>query len=156
MCLKNNVEYYSSNESINNLQNLELNWPIKGENQHKTVVACNICYYPITFEEHIVDEIRNENNISFGIVIPILKLFKKVKIRGDNPLEQWRTEIYCPNCGTFLSFLGIYRNYLTESNFIKIKHYTSVGEQIIILWTYPLYRGATKEAKTRFEQANQF
>lgn len=156
MCLNHDVEYNSSNESINNLQNRDLDWPIKGKNQHKLIVACNICYYPITFEEHIVDEIRNENNSSFGIVIPMVKLFKKVKIFGDNPLESWRTEIYCPNCGIILSFLDAHKNYLAESNFEKIQHYINFGEQIVILWIYPLYRGAAIEAKTRFEQIDEF
>lgn len=156
MCLKQDVEYYSSNESINNLQNLGLDWPLKGKNYYKLLVACNICFYPITFEEHVVHEIRNEINISFGIVIPIRKLFKKVVIFGNNPLEQWRTEVYCQNCGTILSFLGTYRNYFSEENFAKIQQHLNLDEQIVILWTHPLYRGSAIEAKFRFDQVNNF
>lgn len=153
MCLFQDVEYYSSNESLNNLPN---NWPIKSENCSKLIVACNICYYPITFEEHVIHEIRNEYNISFGIVIPLSKLFKKVGIFGGNPLEQWRTEVYCPNCGTILSFLSNYRNYITESNFAKVKHCINLDEQIVILWTTPLFRGSATEVKFHFEHVNEF
>lgn len=156
MCLKRDVEYFSSNESINNLQNFELQWPIKSKNCSDSIVACYMCYYPITFENHVIDEIRDENNKSIGIVILMKNLFKKVRIFGDNPLEQWRTEVYCPNCGTILSILGIYRNYLMENNFSKIQHYQNFDEQFVILWTYPLYRGSAIEAKISFEQANEF
>lgn len=153
MCLKQDVEYYSSNESINDSP---AEWPIKSKNCPSLVVACNMCYYPITFEKHVIQEIRDENNISFGIVIPLNKLFKKVGIFGDNPLDQWRTEVYCPNCGTILSFLSNYRNCITESNFARVKHYINLDEQIIILWTIPLFRGSATEAKFRFEQVNEF
>lgn len=153
MCLNQDVEYYSSNESINDLPT---EWPIRSKNCPRLIVACNICYYPITFEEHVVHEIKNEYNITFGIVIPLNKLFRRVGTFGNNPLEQWRTEVYCPNCGTILSFLSIYRNYLTESNFAKIKHCINLDEQIIILWTTPLFRGSTAEAKFRFDHVNEF
>lgn len=155
MCFKQTVEYHSSSESINHLQDLNLEWPIKGKNCSNLIVACNFCYYPITFEENVIAEIRNDINISFGIVIPIRKIFKKVTISDDNPIEQWRTEVYCPNCGIILSFLSIYRYYLTETNFAKIKHCVNVDEQIVILWTYPLYRGSAIEAKSCFEFFNE-
>lgn len=156
MYLYHDIEYYSSNESINSIQNRDLEWPLRGKNCSKLIVACNICYYPITFEEHVVDEIRDENNISFGVVIPMRKLFKKIAISGENPLVQWRTEVYCPNCGTILSFLGTYRNYLTVVNFAKIQYYINFDEQIVFLWTYPLYRGSAIEAKSRFDQFNEY
>lgn len=153
MCLKQDVEYYSSNKKINDLPT---EWPIRGKNRSKLVVACNNCFYPITFEEHIIHEIKNDINISLGIVIPLKKLFRKVGIFGDNPLDQWRTEAYCLNCGTILSFLSTYRHHLTDTNFEKIKHYINLDEKIIILWTTPLFRGSAIEAKNRFEQVNEF
>lgn len=152
MCLKQNVEYHSSNESINQLQDQNLEWPIKEKNCSNLIIACNFCYYPIAFEESVIDEIRNEINISFGIVIPIRKLFKEVYISDENFIDQWRTEVYCPNCGTILSFLGIYRYYLTETNFAKLERCKNHDEQIVILRTYPLYRGSAIEARSCFEQ----
>lgn len=156
MCLKRDTEYYSSTESINEHDDLNLEWPLGNESTSRLIVACNICSYPITYEEHIVDEIRNENNISFGIVIPKGKLFRKVGIFCDNSLEQWRTEVYCPNCGIILSFLSPHRNCSTVANFTKIIRYSNLSEQIVILWTYPLFRGSYMEAKSRFTQLNEF
>lgn len=154
MQLKRDIEYYSSTETIDNFENFDLDWPLEKDSNRKLIVACNICFYPITFEEHVIDEIRNENNISFGVVIPIKKLFKRIGIFHDNPLEQWHTEVYCSNCGIVLSFLNAHRNGLSEANFEKITNYTSFGEQIVILWTYPLYRGSEMEAYSRFKQMN--
>lgn len=152
MQLKREIEYYSSTEIINNIDDFDLDWLLRKLFNRKLIVACNICFYPITFEKHVVDEIRNENNISFGIVIPIKKLFKGIRIIHDNPLEQWQTEVYCANCGIILSFLDAHRNGLIETNFAKIINYTSFGEQIVILWTFPLYRGSGAEAYSRFKQ----
>lgn len=155
MCLNRDVEYYSSNESLSDSQTLQLEWPFKHKNCPELIIACSTCYYPITFEEHIIHEIRNEIDISFGIVIPLSKLFRGVKIFGDNPLVQWRTEVYCPNCGIILSFLSAYGNYFTESNFAKIKYYINLDEQIVILWSNSLYRGSVIEARFRFDQTNK-
>lgn len=149
MCLEREIKYYSSNESIN-VDNLE--WPIEGEFISKLIVACNICFYPITFEEHIVDEIRDEHNVSFAVVVPKSLLFSRTNIFTNNPLEQWRTEVYCPNCGIILSFLSPFRNKLTEENFLKIFNYISFGEQIVILWIHTLFRGSETEAFIRFQQ----
>lgn len=155
MQLKKDIEYYSSSETINYFEDSDLEWPlIKGSNR-KLIVACDICYYPITFEEHVIDEIRNENNISFAIVIPIKKLFKKVGICCDDPLEQWQTEVYCPNCGIVLSFLNSHQNDLSVTNFAKITNYTCFDVQIVILWTHPLFRGSEAEAYSRFKQMQE-
>lgn len=156
MCLKRDIEYYSSNDSINELEASDLEWPLGNQSDQKLIVACNNCFYPITFEEHVIDEIRDEKNISFGIVIPIKKLFKKVGIYLNNPLEEWRTEVYCPNCGLVLSFLSPRRHKLTERNFAKVFHYINSGKQIVILWTHPLFRGSESEAKSCFDQVNEF
>lgn len=153
MCLKQDVEYYSSNEKINDLPT---EWPIRSENCSKIIVACQICHYPITFEEHIVNEIKNDSNMPFGIVVPMKKLFRKVVTFGDNPLEQWRTEVYCPFCGTILSFLSTYRNHFSEANFMKIQQYINIDEQVVILWIHSLSRGLQSEVKSRFEQDNEF
>lgn len=150
MCLGREVKYYSSNESIN--ENNYLEWPINGEFNSRLIVACNICFFPITFEEHVVDEIRDENRISFAVVIPKSLLFNRTNVFVNNPSEQWRTEVYCPNCGIILSFLSPFRNDLNEENFLKVFNYTSFGEQIVILWTYSLFRGSETEAFMRFQQ----
>lgn len=153
MCLSRDIEYYSSSESIT--ENIELNWPLGQENNDKLIVACNICFYPITFEEFVVDEIKNENNISFGLIIPLSRLFSRITVYNENPLEQWCTEIYCPNCGIILSFLSLHRYGLSETDFRKIYNYISFGEQIVILWTYPLYRGSAIEAYSRYRIMNE-
>lgn len=154
MCLKRDIEYYSSTESPDIFQNINLDWPLEQVTDTRLIVACNICFYPITFEEHIVDEIKNENNITFGVVIPIKKLFRWVGVFCENPLEQWRTEVFCPNCGLILSFINPYRHNLTGENFSKIYRYINFGEQIVILWFYPLFRGSDAEAYSRFTQIN--
>lgn len=154
MQLKREIEYHSSTETIDfSIDSLE--WPLDKESDSKLIIACDICYYPITFEEHILDEIRNENGISFGIVIPITKLFRKVGILFEDPLNQWRTEVFCPNCGLILSFLSPHRNNLSVASFTKIIQYINFDEQIVILWTYPLYRGSEVEAYNRFRQVNE-
>lgn len=152
MCLGREIKYYSSNESLN--ENNDLEWPLTNGFFSKLVVACNTCFYPITFEEHIVHEIRDENNISFGIVVPKKLLFSRTSIFIDKPLEQWRTEVYCPNCSVILSFLSPNRNRVSYDNFSKILNYISFGEPIVILWTRPLFRGSEMEAFVRFQQFN--
>lgn len=149
MCLEREVKYYSSNESLNDN---DLEWPLKGAFNSKLIVACNTCFFPITFEEHIVDEIRDENNVTFAIVVPKKLLFSRTNIFIDNPLEQWRTEVYCPNCGIILSFLSPNRNRVSHDNFSKVFSYISFGEQIVILWAHPLFRGSEMEAFVRFQQ----
>lgn len=157
MCLERDIEYFSSSESIDNFQNeINLQWPIEYNrvNGFKLIVACNICFYPITFEENVVDEIRTENNISFGLVILIAKLFRKVNILQNNPLDQWETQVFCPKCGIILSFTNQFINNINERNFAKVIHYTSHGEQIVILQSYLLFRGSSEEAHSRFIQMN--
>lgn len=152
MCLQRDTEYYSSSESIDIL---DLEWPIHQVNDSRLIIACNTCFYPITFEEHVVDEIRNENNIALGIVIPIHMLFRKVGISFENPLEQWKTEVYCPNCGIVLSIVNQDHSHLSDTSFEKISNYKSFGEQIVILWIYPLYRGSSKFAYSRYTEINE-
>lgn len=146
MCLNRDIEYHSSSDALNLIHDIDLEWPI--QNGSKLIVACNFCFYPITFEEHVTDEIRDENNISFGIVIPMNKLFRKIIIFHDDPLEQWKTGIVCPSCYTVLSFIT--RSNLSELNFEKVSNYTSYGEQIVILDLPQTYRGSSEEAKKRF------
>lgn len=153
MYLIQDVEYYSSNETINDLPT---EWPIKTNNCPKQVLACNICFYPIAFEKHMIHEIRSENNISFAIVIPIRKLFKKVGIIGKNYFEQWRNTVYCLSCGTILSFMSTYGNPLTPANVIKMQQLTNIDDEIVILWSRALFRGSAIEAKSRFEQIIEF
>lgn len=155
MQLKREIEYQSSTETTNCSVLFYLDWPLDKNSNQKLIVACDTCYYPITFEEHVLDEIRDENNISFGIVIPFRSLFKRVGILLEDPLDQWRTEVFCPNCGVILSFLSPHRSNLSVANFTKIVQYMSFDEQIVILWTYPLFRGSEVEAYNRFTQLNQ-
>lgn len=93
MCLNREIEYFSSNESINEI---DLNWPFEETLLNRLILACDICFYPISLEENIVDELRSEENITFGLVIPIIKLFSKVKINNENLLDQWKTRVYQP------------------------------------------------------------
>lgn len=150
MQLKRDIEFKSSHEEINCLEDIHMEWPLDEQYKNKLIVACNTCYYPIAFEEHILQDIRNENNISFGIVIPIKKLFKKIGILEENPLNQWRTEVFCPNCGLILSFLSPHRNKISLTNFAKIIHFDNFDEQIVILWTQPLFRNSASRAYNRF------
>lgn len=150
MQLKREIQYKSSFEAINCLEDIHLEWPLDIQHKNKLIVACNTCFYPITLEEHILQDIRDENNISFGIVIPIKTLFEKIGILEENPINQWRTEVFCPNCGLILSFLSPHRNQISLSNFAKIIHFDNFDEQIVILWTYPLFRGSASEAHNRF------
>lgn len=153
MCLKRDIEHHSSFEPINNLDdNFTLDWPLEQVNSLKLIIACNICYYPITLEKFVLKEIENENNISFGIILPIRKLFSNIGIHNENLVEQWKTVIFCPNCATILSFLNPQLNNLSERNFEKISSYINHDEQIAILQTYPLYRGSSVEAYLRYRR----
>lgn len=60
MQLKREVEYHSSTDTIDRFKDFYLEWPLDTESNNKLIVACDSCFYPITFEEHIVDEIRND------------------------------------------------------------------------------------------------
>lgn len=156
MCQKRKIIYFSSNESNeSNDEGFDLKWPLEKGSNAKLIVACGICFYPVAFEENVISEIRDENNISFGIVIPMGKLFSRIGLRVDNPLQQWRSEVYCPKCGIILSFLSPQINHLTYRGFSKVYFYTNFDEQIVILWTYPLYRGSEAYAFYRFEQMNE-
>lgn len=152
MCMKREVEYYSSSESIDTFQDIELEWPFEEVSNDKLIISCYSCYYPITYEEHIIDEIRDEHNISFALVIPIRKLFKKVGVRLQMPLDEWQTRVFCPNCGLYLSFINPFRHNLNEEKFAKIYNYVGLNEQVVILWTYALYRGSEAEAYSCFKQ----
>lgn len=151
MCLTQDIKYYSSSESIDDPNN-NLEWPLGQITGSKLVIGCKYCSYPISFEEHVLEELRNENNIAFGIVIPIKKLFSKTTIYCNNPLQQWKTQVFCPNCGLSLSFLSPRQNNLSETNFAKVSHYTGHDEQIVMLWTYSIFRGSSEEAYQRFTQ----
>lgn len=153
MCLNRNIEYLSSSDSINNLNNnITLEWPLGQVN--RLIIACNFCFYPITLEQFILRDIRNESNISFGIIIPIRKLFSKIGIYNEHFVEQWKTVIFCPNCGIILSFLNPQLNHLSETDFGKVSSHIEYDEQIAILHTYSLYRGSSIEAFSRFQQMN--
>lgn len=152
MQLRRDIEYRSSYETLSCLEDIHMEWPLTEQNKNKLIVACNTCFYPITFEEHVLHEIRNENNISFGIVIPIKQLFKKVGVIEEDLLDQWRTEVFCPNCGLILSFLSPHRNKISLTNFAKIIQQINFDEQIVILWTHPLFRGSAKRAYNLFRQ----
>lgn len=157
MCEKTqDIEYYSSTEVTDILDMTDLQWPFEQIMDTKLIVACDICYYPITFEEHVIDEIRDENNVSFGLVIPIRKLFKNVGIFSDNPLDEWQTRVFCSNCGLILSFLNPHRHRISVSNFEKVIGYVGLDEQVVILWKTPLFRGSEMEACCRFMQINGF
>lgn len=150
MCIQRGIEYFPSIEPSHDVVTDGLNWPFEQPFGNKLMVACDVCYYPITFEEHIVDEIKNERNIPFGIVIPIGKFFNRVVVIDENNSVPWRTFVYCPNCALLLSFLTPYRSMLSEQNFRKISEYKSIGEQVVILWTSTLYRGPELEAYSQF------
>lgn len=150
MQLKRDIEYRSSQESLDCLGESPMEWPLDAQYRNKLVVACNTCFYPITFEEHILCEIRDENNIPFGIVILMKRLFKKVGVFADNQINQWRTEVFCPNCGLILSFLSPHRNEISLTNFAKIIHFGNSDEEFVILWTRPLFRGSASRAYNCF------
>lgn len=122
MQLKRDIEYRSSQESLDCLGESPMEWPLDAQYRNKLVVACNTCFYPITFEEHILCEIRDENN----------------------------TKLFCPNCGLILSFLSPHRNEISLTNFAKIIHFGNSDEEFVILWTRPLFRGSASRAYNCF------
>lgn len=149
MCLKRDIEYYSSSESINFFNGIDVDWPLEQIQSCRKIVACNFCYYPLSFDEHVVDKIKNEYNNTFGLVIPMNKLFQKVVIKNDDPLEQWRSVVYCYVCCSILSFSDPNSNNTSEADFQKITQYKSTGEQIIILDAYNLFRGSSELAQAQ-------
>lgn len=138
MRLKQEVEYRSSNENINYLDEIYLEWPLDKQYKKKTVVACINCFYPITFEEHILHTFRNEHGTAIGLVVSINRLFKKVSVLEEDLINQWRTEVACSNCGRILSFLNTHKNNNFRRNFTEITQCGNFAEQIVILRTFPL------------------
>lgn len=156
MCLKRNIEHFLSNDSTNDLNDDNtIEWPIS-INSSKSIIACNTCFYPITLEQFVLKEIDDENNIPFGLIIPIRKLFSRVGICNENCVQQWKTIIFCPNCSILLSFIKADINNVSENDFRKISSYVEHDDQIVILWIYPLYRGSCMEAFSQFRQINEF
>lgn len=156
MCLYRNIEHVSSIQPIYDPnEEFNLEWPLNQSYGPRLIIACNTCYYPISYEENILSEIRNGNNISFAYVIPIIKLFRRVGIYGENFTDQWKTIIFCTNCGIVLSFINPQMNSLNMENFNKITDFKNYNEQICILWFYPLFRGSSEEAFIRFSQINE-
>lgn len=79
--MKQNIEYHTYiHETNHKFNDIKLNWPFEQLENNKCIVAYNQCLYPISLEEHLIEELRNENNVIFATVIPIQKLFKKVGI----------------------------------------------------------------------------
>lgn len=155
MCLKRDTKYSSSNESIGELnEEINLEWPFEQVTDARHIVACSICFYPITYEEHINDKIKSENDETFALVIPITKLFSGISAFRENFLEQWKTQIYCSNCGMLLSFLSPEINNTTENNFEKVMEYVNYGPQIVILSSYLIFQDSYNGIYTRFIQTN--
>lgn len=131
MCLKWNSEYFSLQEIDENLYDIvALEWPLGQVDIDRLILACNVCYYPIAYEEVILRKILNEHNISFGFVVPIRYLFDTIVIQNENPIEQWKTEVSCPNCGLILSFLSPHLNDLSTEDSEKITSYDDLFNQI--------------------------
>lgn len=158
MCLPQDsdvIEYYSPNDTTHVFESMPLEWPFKRAVDTKLIIACDECYFPITFEEHVIDEIRDENNISFGVVIVLTNLFKKVGVAFDNPWDAWQTCVYCKNCGQTLSHIYPRTNGLSTESFYKLCRYNPRNERVVILWTNVLFRGSESAAHELFKMTNE-
>lgn len=144
------IEDFSLMNTFNG--NFDLEWPLETINER--IIACSICFYPIGYESDIVDTIKNENNDTYAIVLPIAKLFLGNGLECQNFLKQWETELFCQNCGMILSFFSSHMNNTTESDFEKIKNYVGSELQIVILSSYLLYHGMYEDVLTRFNNCN--
>lgn len=130
MCLDQNIEYFSSNVPIN-FGETNLEWPIHLRS-NITIIACDLCLYPVTLQNNIIDTITNESNEIIAIIIPITKLFSKNTIINENFLNQWKTTISCLNCSTIQTYTNYHLNRLTTNDAQKIISYTKFGPQITI------------------------
>lgn len=148
MCFKEKIEYYTYSKSNENFHGIQLNWPWSKIGHNSDIIACDECFYPITFEKHIIDELKDENNISFAFVIPINKLFKKVGVRLESTRNEWQTRVFCPNCGLILSFFNPCG--LSIENFSKIWNYNGSRNEVVIIQTSLLFRGSEDLAFYRF------
>lgn len=148
------VENHSPNDIIQKLENITLYCPTEQKTTSKLFIKCNNCKIPITFEKHVMEDIKNENNIPFGIVIGIKKLFKTVEIMIDNPWDTWQTHVSCFNCGSALSFLYPKTNGLSDSDFYKLCNYKNKRERSVILCTKTLVRNSDSTEFTPFEIKN--
>lgn len=156
MCQMRNFEDFSSSETVDNLyeDDIELlEWPLEQVDNIGLIIACNVCYYPISLEEFVSEKIRDENNITSAIMLPIHKLINRSSIYNENLIEQWKTVIFCPNCAVMQSFLNPELNNISETNFEKIIA-VQTDDQIVILQTCLLYRGSGAEAFSRYQQIN--
>lgn len=138
-------------------EKFDLKWPFD-QNYESKIIACNRCFYPIALEEDILSEIKDRNNITFGLVVPIDKLLKELMVYPDDPLYQWKTEVYCAKCKINLTFMSHHslRNHYKRRlrDFEKITCYTNNEEKVTILWTFALFRGSNKTAFSRFIENN--
>lgn len=150
---KLDVEYRSSNESIDLLDEPNLEWPLNKRYRNKDVVACRNCFYPITFEEHILHTLRNDYDIAVGIIIPTKRLFKKVSILEKDLINQWRTEVACSNCASILSFPNTYENIIIRKNYTKIKQFSKSVGQIVVLRTLSLVIDKVPKIYNHFRRA---
>lgn len=155
MQIRRHIQNYPITKSNYEPGKSYLDWPFDEIPGNRLIVACNICFYPITLEKYIINEIRDTSNISFGIITPTINLLNEFELYHFDSLEQWRTRVFCPNCGIILSFVNPIWNCQTDENFAKIRNYTN-NKDIVILWTFALYRGSNREAYSCFEQMKKF
>lgn len=130
MCLPKHIEYLSSNITINfGEHNFE--WPLD-LTAETPILACNICLYPMTLAENILDEILSEDNKPLALILPINKLLSIHSILNENFQDQWKTTITCLNCGTIKTYTNYHLNLLSNTESAKILTYFNFGPQIAI------------------------
>lgn len=69
------------------------------------VFGCRRCSCPIVYEDLLFAEIRNYEGVVIGLVFSTEDVDTWDNIFDRDPINEWRTRVYCSHCGIILSFL---------------------------------------------------
>lgn len=151
MRMPERIEYHCESVSVPVQERNE--WPLPA-NLSDQLVACHVCFYPVTLDIHIADHIRDYDDYTFGVIVPIRKLLRNIVIHDDNPVEQWKTTASCPQCATRLTFSNLTENEISIRDFGKVLEFRSVGEQVVLLSCSVLYFEPAQEIRRLFRVIN--
>lgn len=162
MYCSEDISLYSSDDSLNLGPGSELGemdeisareLALADLNDNDFIYGCARCYYPIFYEKDIVEEIRSVNNAPIGFALSPINLFFGVDYCNEDPIEQWRTKVYCPDCGLVLSYITDLLDPRIPIDFMmNVFTYQNMDEQHVILIPPLLRRGTVNDLRTLFSQ----
>lgn len=79
-------------------------------------------------------------------------LLREVVVNNDDAEDQWKTMIFCPNCGLQLTFDERAMSRLRITEYMKIVQYRTDGDdQVVLLNRKNLHLCYAKDAYTKFQ-----